>query len=390
MNTLKKNDDNWKIPLYKIYTDEEDIQIVNRVLRRGRQWAIGPEIEEFENLIKNYVGTDYCVAVNSGTSALHATLLAYNITTNDEVIVPSFSFISTANSVLFVNAKPIFADIESEHFGLDPVSIKEKISSKTKALLPMDYAGQSCKIFEIREIAEENKLILIEDAAEGLGSSVKNKKVGSIANSAIFSFTGNKVLTIGEGGAIVTNSKEVYEKLKLIRSHGRLDKINYFDNTEISNYVGIGYNWRLPTISAALGISQMHKLDKIIKMRQNHASYLSQNLSKYSEIKTPTINSEYDHIFQMYTIQLVNKKMRDALQKFLFTKSIFSKIYFPPIHLTHFYKEKLKIIASLSITEKISECILTLPLYPNMTMNEKNYLIDSIDEFFEAESNLEY
>lgn len=390
MNTLKKNDDNWKIPLYKIYTDEEDIQIVNRVLRRGRQWAIGPEIEEFENLIKNYVGTDYCVAVNSGTSALHATLLAYNITTNDEVIVPSFSFISTANSVLFVNAKPIFADIESEHFGLDPVSIKEKISSKTKALLPMDYAGQSCKIFEIREIAEENKLILIEDAAEGLGSSVKNKKVGSIANSAIFSFTGNKVLTIGEGGAIVTNSKEVYEKLKLIRSHGRLDKINYFDNTEISNYVGIGYNWRLPTISAALGISQMHKLDKIIKMRQNHASYLSQNLSKYSEIKTPTINSEYDHIFQMYTIQLVNKKMRDALQKFLFTKSIFSKIYFPPIHLTHFYKEKLKIITSLSITEKISECILTLPLYPNMTMNEKNYLIDSIDEFFEAESNLEY
>ena len=375
--------DDWKIPLYKIYTDDEDIQIVNRVLRRGRQWAIGPEIEEFENSIKNYVGTDYCVTVNSGTSALHATLLAYDISNNDEVIVPSFSFISTANSVLFVNAKPIFTDIESEHFGLDPELVSQNISSKTKAVMPMDYAGQSCKIFEIQKITHENKLILIEDAAEGLGSSVKGKKVGSVADSSIFSFTGNKVLTTGEGGAVVTNSKEVYEKLKLIRSHGRLDKINYFENNEISNYVGIGYNWRLPTISAALGISQMQKLDKIIKMRQTLATFLSKELSRHSEIQTPIINSEYDHIFQLYTIKLPNQNIRDALQSFLSTKKIFSKIYFSPIHLTSYYKEFLKEVKSLPITEKISQQILTLPLYPSMTLDEKNYLIDSIDEFFE-------
>jgi perosamine synthetase len=375
--------DDWKIPLYKIYTDDEDIQIVNRVLRRGKQWAIGPEIEEFENSIKNYVGTDYCVSVNSGTSALHATLLAYDISNNDEVIVPSFSFISTANSVLFVNAKPIFTDIESEHFGLDPKLVHKNISSKTKAVMPMDYAGQSCKIFEIKQITDENKLILIEDAAEGLGSSVKGKKVGSMADSSIFSFTGNKVLTTGEGGAVVTNSKEVYEKLKLIRSHGRQDKINYFENTEISNYIGMGYNWRLPTISAALGVSQMQKLDKIIKMRQNHANYLSEHLSKHPEIITPAISSEYDHIFQMYTIKLPNQKIRDTLQSFLYKKRIFSKIYFSPIHLTSYYKEILKGVRSLPITEQISQQILTLPLYPSMTLDEKTFLLDSIDEFFD-------
>jgi len=374
----------WKIPLYKIYTDDEDIQAVNRVLRRGSQWAIGPEIEEFENSIKDYVGTDYCVAVNSGTSALHAVLLAYGISNNDEVILPSFSFISTANSILFVNAKPVFSDIESEHFGLDPDLINKNISSKTKAIMPMDYAGQSCKIFEIRQIATENKLILIEDAAEGLGSSVKGKKVGSLADSAIFSFTGNKVLTIGEGGAIVTNSKEVYEKLKLIRSHGRLDKINYFENTKIPNYVEIGYNWRLPTISAALGISQMQKLDKIIKMRQNHAKYFSAALSKHSEIITPSSQNDFEHIFQMYTIKLKNKKIRDSLQNFLTKKRIFSKIYFPPIHLTYFYRKKFGTkYGMLPVTEKISNQILTLPIYPNMTKDEKHYITNSIDEFFE-------
>jgi len=376
----------WKIPLYKIYTDKDDIRLVNRVLERGSRWAIGPEITEFENLIKNYVGTDYCVAVNSGTSALHASLLAYGIGKNDEVIVPSFSFISTANSVLFVNGTPIFTDIELENFGLDPKYLQGKITSKTKAIMPMDYAGKSCKISEIKEIANENNLFLIEDAAEGLGSSVHGKKVGSNSDSAIFSFTGNKVLTTGEGGAIVTNSKEIYEKLLLIRSHGRVDKINYFDNPNTSEYFSIGYNWRMPTIVAALGIAQMGKLDKIIKMRQEHANYFSTRLRKHSDIVLPLQNSSYEHIYQMYSILLPDLISRDKLQNYLSTKRIFSKVYFSPIHLTQFYQEKFNLSKMiLPITEKISEQILTLPIYPNMTIEERNYLLDSIDEFFENE-----
>ena len=374
----------WKIPLYRIYTDDEDEKIVNKVIRRGNTWAIGPEIEEFENNLREFVGMKHCVTVNSGTSALHAALLAYGIGNGDEVIVPSFSFISTANSVIFVQAKPVFADIEEQNYGLDPQSISNKITKNTKAVMPMDYAGQSCKIFEIKEVIQDQNILLIEDAAESLGASVKGKKVGSASDSAIFSFTGNKALTTGEGGAIVTNSDEIYEKLKLLRSHGRVDKTNYFDNPLDPNYVDVGYNWRMPSLIAALGISQLAKFDKIIKMRQEHAQYLNQRLAKHSQIQTPNPPEYYDHVYQMYTIRLENKQIRDDLKEFLLKKKIFCKVYFNPIHLTTYYRSKFGLDAGmLPITEKISEQILTLPLFPNMSSEEKTLLSDSIDEFFE-------
>ena len=374
----------WKIPLYRIYTDSDDEKIVNKVIQRGNTWAIGPEIEEFENNLREFVGMKHCVTVNSGTSALHATLLAYDIGKGDEVVVPSFSFISTANSVVFVQAKPIFADIEEQSYGLDPQSISNKITKNTKAVMPMDYAGQSCKIFEIKEIIQDQNILLIEDAAESLGASVKGKKVGSVSDSAIFSFTGNKALTTGEGGAIVTNSDEIYEKLKLLRSHGRVDKTNYFDNPLDPNYIDIGYNWRMPSLIAALGISQLAKFDKIIKMRQEHAQYLNQRLTKHSEIQTPKPSVDSDHVYQMYTIRLKNKKIRDSLKDFLLEKKIFCKVYFNPIHLTGYYRSKFGLDNNmLPITEKISEHVLTLPLFPNMSSEEKTFLVDSIDEFFE-------
>ena len=374
----------WIIPLYKIYSDDEDVKLISKVIKRGRDWAIGPEIDEFENDIKNYVGTDYCIALNSGTSALHATLLAYGLGNGDEIIVPSFSFISTANSVLFVNGKPKFADIEEETFGLNPDSISNVINSKTKAIIPMDYGGLSCKISDISEVAKKNHLILIEDAAECLGSTVNGSKVGSQSDSAIFSFCGNKVLTTGEGGAVVTDSKKIYEKIKLIRSHGRQDSINYFKNPSKSQYLSLGYNWRMSSLTAALGISQLKKLDKIIKMRQKNAKQLISKLAKFKEISISDPPNGYEHIYQMFTIKLNSKKIRDSLHNFLKKKRIFSKVYFFPIHLTDFYKKNFPNSGKfLSNTEKLSNQLLTLPLYPNMTSEEKQYLIDSISEFFE-------
>ena len=376
--------DEWKIPLYKIFSDDEDLNLITKIIKRGENWAIGPEIEEFENALKNYVGTDYCLALNSGTSALHATLLSYDIGNQDEVILPSFSFISTANSVLFVKSKPVFSDIEEFSFGLDPSDIEKRITPQTKAILPMDYAGQSCKIDEIKNIAEKHNLILVEDAAECLGSKINNKKVGSVADSSIFSFCGNKVITTGEGGAVVTNSKEVYEKIKLIRSHGRQDSENYFSNPGSSNYVGLGFNWRMSSITASLGLSQLSKLDKIIKMRQDVAYYISNKLKKFPQIITPNVLEGNEHIFQMYTIRLPNQKIRDDLHSFLLNKKIFSKVYFSPIHMTDFYKSNYPYFQnSLPITEKISEQVLTLPLYPNMNLEEKELLTNSISEFFE-------
>jgi perosamine synthetase len=375
----------WKIPLYKIYSDDEDVSLITKIIRRGSGWALGPEIEEFEKAISNYVGANYCLTLNSGTSALHASLIAYGFGPNDEVIVPSFSFISTANSVLFVGAKPTFADIEETTFGLDTNSIKSKINKNTKCIIPMDYGGMSCNIFEIKEIARKNNLVLIDDSAESLGSSVNGKKIGSIADLSIFSFCGNKVLTTGEGGAIVTDSKEIYEKIKLIRSHGRVDTVAYFDNSSESQYTYLGYNWRMSTLTAALGISQLQKLDKIIKMRQENAKYLSSRLSKFSQIKVPNPPSGYDHIYQLYTIRISDSKTRDKLHEHLTRKKIFSRVYFSPIHLTQFYKERFPTDSwVLPVTEKISQQVLTIPLYPNMTSEEKEYLVDSISEFFES------
>lgn len=374
----------WKIPLYKIYTDEEDLNLITKILRRGRDWALGPEIEEFENGLKSYVGADYCLTLNSGTSSLHATLLAYGIGNVDEVIIPSFSFIATANSVLFVGAIPKFCDIEESTFGLDPELISTKINSKTKAVMPMDFGGLSCRISEIRQITNDNDLILIEDAAESLGSSINGKKVGTFSDASIFSFCGNKVLTTGEGGAVVTNSKEVYEKIKLIRSHGRVDRIKFFDEPLDSQYVDLGYNWRMSSLTAALGISQLKKLDKIIEMRKENAKFLSNRLSKFSEIRVPKPPEGYEHIYQMYTIRLPDCKIRDNLHDFLLKKEIFSKIYFNPIHQTSFYKDRfVDETDSLYMTERISEEVLTLPLYPNMIKEEKEYLVESISEFFE-------
>jgi len=322
----------WKIPLYKIYTDEEDLNLITKIIKRGSKWAIGPEIEEFENKIKNYVGVDYCATLNSGTSALHATFLAYGLGKNDKIIAPSFSFISTINSILFVDAIPVFTDIEEDTFGLEPKKILENIDNDTKAVVPMDYGGQSCKIFEINEICKEKNVKLIEDAAEALGASVNGKKVGSISDSSIFSFCGNKVLTTGEGGAVVTNDKNIYEKIIFLRSHGRISQSNYFNDPSEPQYIQLGYNWRMSSITAGLGITQLQKLDKIIKMRQENAKFITSKLIKHKEITTPKIESNSEHIFQMYSIRVENKEKRDRLQEFLKNKKIFSKVYFSPIH----------------------------------------------------------
>jgi perosamine synthetase len=373
----------WKIPLYKIFTDEEDVNLITKVIQRGNNWALGPEIEEFENAITNYVGVDYCLALNSGTSALHSALIANEIGRNDDVIVPSFSFISTANSVLFVGGKPIFADIEENTFGLSPSSIMSKKTKQTKAIIPMDYGGLSCNILELNQIAKENNLILIEDAAESLGSTINGKKVGSQSDCAIFSFCGNKVLTTGEGGAVVTNSKKLYEKIKLIRSHGRTDlSSSYFDNENDSQYTSLGYNWRMSSMTAALGISQLNKLDKLIKMRQDVAKKLSIGLSKFQEISLLTPPNGYEHIYQLFTIRLSSNELRNKLHDFLTKKQIFSKVYFNPIHLTDLYKSEFP-SESLPVTELISTQILTIPLYPNMTQEEISYVLESFNEFFE-------
>jgi perosamine synthetase len=375
----------WKIPLYKIYWDEEDVNRVTELIRQGMFWAIGPNIEKFEKTLADRIEKKYAVAFNSGTSALHAVLLAYGIGEGDEVIVPSFTFIATANSPLFVNAKPVFADIEAETYGLNPENVNEKITRKTKAIMPIDYGGLSCRIKELKEISEDNKLLLIEDAAESLGARVDGKPVGSFGDVAMFSFCGNKVITTGEGGMLVTDDRDVYERLKLIRSHGRLETENYFTSAKLMDYICLGYNWRMSNVTASLGISQLGKLDKVVEMRRRNAAYMSARLSKLGEIEPPNPPKGFFHAYQMYTIKVRGgEKTRDGLKAYLADKGVMTKVYFSPVHLTSFYRERFGFQGGeLPMTEKICKHVLTLPMYASLTKDEMDHVTESVRSFME-------
>ncbi len=374
----------WEIPLVKMCWDEQDIAQITGVIRRGMSWAIGPNIEEFERQLAKYVGTNYAVTFNSGTSALHAILLAFNIGPGDEVIVPSFTFIATSNAAIFVGAKPVFAEIEDKTYGLNPHSVETLITAKTKAIIPVHYGGCPCYIENLKEIAEEHNLILIEDAAEAFGAEINGKKVGSYGIAAILSFCQNKIITTGEGGAIITNSEEIYEKLKLVRSHGRLETSNYFTSSDNMDYITIGYNFRMSEITASLGISQLNKVNKIIQKRIDNAKYLSERLSQVKQIVTPHAPMGFKHVYQMYTIKLrKNSELRDELSQFLSNNGIMNKVYFNPVHLTQFYRETFGYSqGALPVTEQIAGEVLTLPMYPDLTMKEIDYIAEAIIEFF--------
>jgi perosamine synthetase len=373
----------WKVPLFKIYNDDIDVSRVSDTIRSGMNWAIGQNVDLFEKNLADYIGSKYCSTYNSGTSALHALLLASGIGKGDEVIVPSFTFIATANSPLFVGAKPVFADIEEETFGLDPDDVLEKITPKTKAIMPIHFGGCPCKIRELREVAEDKGLLLIEDTAEALGAKIGNQKVGIFGNAAMLSFCQNKIITTGEGGAIVTNDREIHEKMKLIRSHGRLETCDYFSSTELFDYISLGYNFRMSNITAALGVAQLGKADHIITMRRAlHKQYMKKLQSCRDVITENKIPADYFHVYQLFSVRAKN---RDSLMKHLAAAGIMTKIYFPPVHITHFYKNVLKYDCNLPVTLRVFSDILSLPFYPGMPETDVDYVVDTIKGFYQVE-----
>lgn len=374
----------WKIPLFRIYWDKEDIEAVKRVIKSGKYWAVGDEIEEFEKKIAEFVGTKYALTFNSGTSALHSLLLAHDVK-DKEVIVPSFTFIATANAVVLAGGKPVFAESEEETLGLDAEDVRKRITEKTKAIIALHYGGfPSRDIEKLRKIADENKILLIEDAAESLGAKVKNKMVGTFGHSAIFSFCQNKVITTGEGGVIVTDLEDVYEKARLIRSHGRVEAAqDYFSSIGDNDYIQVGYNFRMPTMLAALGLSQLKKIDKITKTRRRIAHILTEKLSKIKEISFMKEEEGSFQVYQMYTILLKDGKTRDSLQAYLSKKGIMAKVYFNPSHLKTIYTKNHECKeGDLPVTEALSKRVLTLPLYPAMKKGEIDSVINGVSEFF--------
>jgi len=337
------------IPLFKVYWEEEDVEAVANVIRSGMNWATGKEIEIFERMLADYIGVKHCITFNSGTSALHSVLLAYGIGKGDEVIVPSFTFIATANAVKMVGATPIFADIEEERLGLDPADVAAKITRRTKAIMPVHYAGAPCRIEELKEMAAQHHLLLIEDACEALGATSDGRKAGSFGDAGVLSFCQNKIISTGEGGAAVTDSDEICARLKLLRSHGREEGDHFSTNLD---YISLGYNFRLSTMQAALGISQLRKIDKLIDMRRGIAYF-------YNMSSLPCEGN----VFQMYSVRFAH---RDEIVKKLTENGIASKVFFNPVHRTKFYNEVL----SLPVTMRISSEILSLPIYPGLAEND--------------------
>ena len=339
------------IPLFKIYNDKEDVEAITNAVKSGMNWAIGDEVAEFEQAIADYIGTKYAVVFNSGTSALHAILLAYNIGEGDEVIVPSFTFVATANAAVFVGAKPVFADIETKTFGLSPNDVASRITDKTKAIIAVHYGGCPCRIKELKEVADEHNLILIEDAAEAMGAKIGMKKVGTFGDAAMFSFCQNKIITTGDGGAITTDDKEIYDKLKLLVSHGD-DK-------------HLGYNWRLPNLLAALGLAQLKKIDKLIGLRRANAhAYMEDGMGK----EPP---EGYFSVYQLFTMRLNN---RDTIRELLEKNGVATKVYFEPVHLRKYYQQLGSKSGDLPKTEAVSKQVLTIPAYPTLTKEEMDYI----------------
>ena len=244
--------------------------------------------------------------------------------------------------------------------------------------------GCPCNIEELQRIAKKHDLLLIEDAAESLGASVNGKKVGSFGDSAIISFCAPKVITMGEGGIVLTNSIDVYEKLKLICNHGRVENTDYFSSTEQMEYITLGYNFRMSTMTAALGISQMDKIDDIIRMRRENSKYLTEALSGLEEVETPKEPRDYYHVYQMYTIRVNSQDgTRDKVKEYLAQHGIGSKVYFDPIHMSHFYRNKYGYKGGeLPITEKISKEVLTLPMYTDWTKGEIDRIAENVKGFF--------
>lgn len=373
---------NPNIPLFKNYVDDKEIKYVTRVIKRGMYWANGPEILGFEEKLADFVDTKYCLVFNSGTSALHAILLAYDIR-GKEVIVPSFTFIATANAVLHAGGKPVFADIERETFGLDPADVKVMIGPDTKAIIPVHYGGCACQIEELQKLAQDHNVILIEDAAESLGAKIEDEMVGGFGEVAMFSFAPTKVVSTGEGGAIVTNSRDIFERLKLIRSHGRLETEDYFTSTDYMDYVTLGYNFRMPTICAAQGLAQLEKIDELISRRREEGAIYDEELKDLDDIRIPVEPEGFFHIYQMYSIVVQDgRKTRDGLKSYLKSKGIMTKVYFNPVHKTSFYNRELGYKVKLDTTDEMAAKTLTLPLYPELTRAEIGYIAKEIRKYF--------
>ena len=363
------------IPINKPQIDDEERQEILKVLDEGILTSAsnfgGKRVQDFERLLADFLHVKHAIAVNSGTAALHASILAAGIKESDEILIPSFTFVATANSVACTGAKPVFVDIEKDTYTMDPLDLENKITKKTRAIMPVHLYGHPAKMDEIKEIANKHSIIVIEDACQSLGSTYDGKQTGTLGQMGCFSMYASKVLTSGEGGAITTDSDEFAEKLRMIRNHGM---VNGYD-TRI-----VGFNMRLPEISAAIAKTQMKKIQSMLDKRASNARKLGQLLSnkiKDKNIVLPHENQRTKYNWYLYTVALNDS--RDKVKKFLNDSGIGATIYYdPPVHQTPFYSKFYN--GELEITEWASKSVLSLPVHPSITEKDLDFMANKVEE----------
>jgi len=365
--------------------DKKEVSEVVETLRSG--WlSIGPKTKKFEKKFAKYIGVKHAVALNSCTAGLHLALLADGVGKGDEVILPSFTFVSTANVIVHVGAKPIFADIKEDTFNIDTEEIERKITKRTKAIIPVHYAGQAVNIDEVNRIAKKYKLRVIEDAAHAVGGEYRNRKIGALGNTTCFSFYATKNMTTGEGGMLTTNNKKLAEFIQINRLHGiSKDAWNRYSKKGSWRYriESAGWKYNMTDVQAALGLHQLSKVDQFIRIRNKYAKAYDKGLKDLKRIETPFKKKQVKHAYHLYPI-LVKGYSRDLLIEKLLKRNIGTSVHFLPLHLQPFYKTNFNYKkGDLVITEKIAREIVSLPLYPKMKLNDIKYVIFAIKEILE-------
>ncbi len=400
----KRKGDIMYIPYGRQSIDDADIEAVVKVLKSD-YLTTGPAVAAFEKKVADYVGAKYAVAVSNGTAALHVACLAAGIGEGDEVITTPITFAASANCVLYCGGTPVFADIDPDTYNISPEELEKKITSRTKAIIPVHYTGQPCDMDAILEIAHKHNLLVVEDGAHALGAAYKGKKIGSIADMTCFSFHPVKPVTTGEGGMIVTDNEELYRRLVLYRSHGitrdkdmmqqyeeqlqqssdpalqeaadmlRGDVIDpggwYYQQLEL------GYNYRITDISCALGASQMDKLDHFLERRRQIAKKYDEAFADIPQIKTPWQQEGCQSGWHLYMIQTMERSRREVFEG-LRQAGIGVNVHYIPVYRHPYYQRNGYAGVHCLNAEAFYERAISLPIFPGLTGQQQDYVIEHV------------
>ncbi|MFZ1075867.1 MAG: DegT/DnrJ/EryC1/StrS family aminotransferase [Nitrosotalea sp.] len=371
-----------KVPFFSHHITKGDKKAMMKALD-SMLLTDGPILRQFESEFAKFTGAKYAIGISNATAALHLSLKSIGVGKGDEVIVPDMTFVATANAVRLCGATPVFADVEKDDMNISINSIKENLSSRTKAILPVHFAGKVCKIDKIKKIAQSNNLKIIEDCAHAIGAKYNGKHVGNFGSAGCFSFYPTKNITTIEGGMVITNSKEIGDYVRSARNHGITKSLSQrYSHGKPWEYdiLESGYNYRLDEIRAALGINQLKRIQRLNLSRKKAFEYYNKNLETIPGIITPVISAKYDNVYHLYIVR-IQKNFgipRDVLFEKLREQGISTSVHYKPLHLFTTFRKLKRHNKSLKNTQDLYNEIISLPLYPNISRKEQDMVIKCI------------